>query len=32
MLEYYLKYPTPRVAAFLVGADIEIFDSHTTTF
>ncbi|KAM3132747.1 hypothetical protein pb186bvf_015175 [Paramecium bursaria] len=31
ILDYYLKFPTPRVAAFLVGADIEVFDSLTYT-
>ncbi|CAD8160658.1 unnamed protein product [Paramecium octaurelia] len=31
MVQYYLKYPTPRVVAFIVGAEIEVYDSLTTT-
>lgn len=30
-LQYALKYPTPKVAAFLIGAEIEIDDASTTS-
>lgn len=31
MISYYPKYPAPKVTAFIVGADIEIFESLYTS-
>lgn len=31
MISYYPRYPAPKVTAFIVGADFEIFDSLYTS-